>query len=104
LRGRLADAHRASARALAAAGDLDAAAADLDAALKLRDGRPDVGLLAHAAAVAFKAGDADTAEERVRQTTAAGPAAAAYALAAEAARLKLPRPLKRRFEADLTAA
>jgi tetratricopeptide (TPR) repeat protein len=104
LRGRLADAHRARARTLAASGDLAAAAADLGEALQLCDGRPDVGLLAHAAAIAFKRGGADAAEERVRQATAAAPAAAAYALAAEAARLKLPRSLKQRFDAALATA
>jgi tetratricopeptide (TPR) repeat protein len=105
LRGRVADAHRARARAGAAAGDLAAARADLDAALALRDGRPDVGLLTQSAALAFRAGDADAAEERLRQANAAGPPlAAAYALLAESARLKLPRALKQRFEGAFTDA
>src|SRR5205814_1633185 len=94
LRGRLADAHRGRARTAAAAGDLAAARAELDAALVLTDGRSDVSALAQAAALAFKADDADAAEARRAQAAAVSPPAAAYALAAEAARLKLPRPLK----------
>jgi tetratricopeptide (TPR) repeat protein len=105
LRGRLADAHRARARALAAAGDFAAARADLDAALGLRDGRPDAGLLAQWATCAWKSGAADAAEERLRQTAGAvPPLAVGYTLAAEAARAKLPRPLKQRFEAAFAAA
>jgi hypothetical protein len=86
------------------AGDLEAAVADLDAALALCDGQPDVGLLAQAAAVAFKSGDADRGEEQAKRAAAVSPAAAAYALAAEAARAKLPRALKQRFDAAMTVA
>ena len=103
LRGRVADALRARARQHAA-GDLDTARADLDAALALRDGRPDVGLLAQAAALAFKAGDSEAAEERLRRATASvHPLAVTYAALAEAVRLKLPRPLKQRFESAFAA-
>src|SRR5205823_2245223 len=84
LRDLLADTHRVRARTRAAAGDLAAAAADLDEAVRLRDGRPDVGLLALAAAVALKAGNTAVAEERVRQASTIAPAAAAYSLAVEA--------------------
>jgi tetratricopeptide (TPR) repeat protein len=103
LRNLLADGIRGRARALAALGNLTAAAADLAKALRLRDGRPDVGILVQAAAVAFKAGDAEMAEERVRQAWAVAPAAAAYALAVEAGRLKLPKPLKQRFDTEFAA-
>jgi Flp pilus assembly protein TadD len=103
LRNLLADAHRKRAHGRAAAGQLGSAGADLAEALRLRDGRPEVGLLAHAAAIAFKAGDAEAAEERVRQAWAVAPAAAAYALAVEAGRLKLPKPLKQRFDTEFAA-
>jgi hypothetical protein len=105
LRGRVADMHGTRARQRAAAGDLAAARADLDAALALRDGRPAPGLLAQAAALAFKAGDAEAAEERLRQIATAGhPLGAAYAVLAEATRLKLPRLLKQRCERAFTNA
>jgi tetratricopeptide (TPR) repeat protein len=103
LRSILADGIRSRARAYAALGNLAAAATDLAEALRLRDGRPDVGVLAQAAAVAFKAGDADTAEGHVRAAWAVAPAAAAYALAIEAMRLKLPKPLKQRFDTEFAA-
>jgi hypothetical protein len=57
-----------------------------------------------AAVVAFKAGDAETAEQRAHQATALVPAAAAYGLTVEAVRLKLPKVLKQRFDAEFTAA
>jgi tetratricopeptide (TPR) repeat protein len=104
LRDRLAEAHEGRARSHASAGRLSAAAVDLDAALKLCDGRPDIGLLVHSAAIAFKAGDTEAAERQARQASSMSAAAAAYGLAAEGARLKLPRPLKQRFDAELTAA
>jgi tetratricopeptide (TPR) repeat protein len=104
LRGRLGEVHRARARQLTAAGDLAAARAELDAALGLCDGRPEVGFLAHAAAVAFKAADTDAAEERTQQALAASRAAAAFALVAEAIRLKLPKPLKQRFDGAFAEA
>jgi tetratricopeptide (TPR) repeat protein len=103
LRNLLADGTRTRARAQAALGNLAAAAADLLEALRLRDGRPDVGLLAQAAAVAFKAGDAETAEGHVRAAWAVAPAAAAYALSIEVTRLKLPKPLKQRFDTEFAA-
>jgi tetratricopeptide (TPR) repeat protein len=105
LHGRLADAHRGRARSRAAAGDFTAARADLDAALALHGGRPDAGLLAQWVACALKAGDAEAAVERLRQSAAVvHPLAAGYALAAEAARAKLPRPLKQRFDTAFTNA
>jgi tetratricopeptide (TPR) repeat protein len=105
LRGRFADAHRARARSRAAAGELTGARDDLTAAVALGVGRPDLGAAAQSAAVAFKLGDAGAAEEFVRWAEGAGPKpAAALALLAEATRLKLPAKLKRRFDADVTAA
>ena len=103
LRRLLADGIRSRARAHAALGNLADAAADLAEAMRLRDGRPDVGLLAQAAAVAFQAGDAETAEGHVRTAWAIAPAAAAYSLAIEAARLKLAKPLKQRFDTEFAA-
>jgi tetratricopeptide (TPR) repeat protein len=101
LRGRLADALRTRARSA----EFAAARADLDAALALRDGRPDPGLYAQWAACALKAGDAAGAEERLHQAAATvHPLAVGYALAAEAVRVKLPRPLKQRFDAAFAAA
>src|SRR5205823_14850349 len=53
----------------------------------------------------FRAGDTDAAEERRRQALSAGPPlGAAYALLAEATRLKLPRPIKQRCEQEFAAA
>src|SRR5262249_5079787 len=86
------------------ASDLATARAELDAALALTDGRPDASALAQAAALALKAGDAETGEARRTQAIAASPAAAAYVLAAEAARLKLPKPLNQRFDHESAAA
>jgi tetratricopeptide (TPR) repeat protein len=103
LRNLLADGIRSRARAQAALGNLAAAATDLAESLRLRNGRPDVGILAQAAAVAFKAGDAETAEGHVRTAWSVAPAAAAYALAIEALRLKLPMPLKQRFDGEFAA-
>ncbi len=103
LRKLLANGVRARARAHAALGNLETAAADLAEALRLSDGRAEVGLLAHAAAVAFKTGDAASAENHVRAAWAVAPAAAAYALAVEALRLKLPKPLKQRFDTEFAA-
>jgi hypothetical protein len=103
LRDRLADAHRDAARSLAKAGDIAAARAELDAGRALRDGRSDAAGFALAAVVAFKAGDADTAEELAGQSVATGPpGVAAYALLAEACRLGVPPKAKRHCAAPLT--
>jgi tetratricopeptide (TPR) repeat protein len=104
LRGRLAEILRMRVWAQATIGNFTAAEDDLTQAFQLSDGRPGVGLLAQAAAIAFKSGAAELAEDRVRQTTAIAPVAAAYALAAEASRCGLPRPLKKRFDAEFAAA
>jgi tetratricopeptide (TPR) repeat protein len=103
LRGGLADILRMRARVQAAVGNSAAAEGDLNEALALQESRPDAGLLAQAAAIAFKAGNTDTAEERARQSMVTSPVAAAYALAVEAVRLALPRPLKQRFDAAFAA-
>jgi tetratricopeptide (TPR) repeat protein len=104
LRETLADGLRGRARALASIGEFKAAGTDVAEALRLRDGRPVVGHLALAAAIAFKAGDTDAAEDHVRTAWAIAPPAAAYVLAIEATRFKLANPLKQRFEVEFAAA
>jgi tetratricopeptide (TPR) repeat protein len=104
IRGGLAEILRLRARTQAAVNNCDAAENDLAEALLLADGRPDAGLVAQAGVIAFKSGRMDIAEERVRQALAAAPVAAAYSLAAEAARLALPRPLRQRFDTEFATA
>jgi tetratricopeptide (TPR) repeat protein len=99
LRGKLAEIHRVRARALAAMADYAGAEAELAESFTLSDRRAEIGPLALSAVIAYKSGNAATAEERVRRATAIGPTAA-YPLAAEAVRFTLPKPLKRRFEAE----
>jgi tetratricopeptide (TPR) repeat protein len=104
LRAKLAEIHRDRARSLSAAANYAGAETELTEAFRLIDGRPDVGLLALAAAVAFKAGNAEAAEEPVRQGVAVAPAAAAYGLAVEAVRLKLSKTLKQQFDREFATA
>ena len=104
LRLNVANGLQGRARALADLGRLAEAAADTAEAVRLLGGRPDVGLLVQAAAIAFKAGTVDAAEAFVGQATALSPASAAYALSIECLRFKLPAPLKERFQGDFTAA
>jgi len=104
LRDRLADAHAATAREMAVAGDVAAARTELATSRALRDGQAAVASDALDAAIAFKAGDTTAAEELLGQTFAAGSRPiAAYFLLAESARLKLPAKAKRRCAAHFSA-
>ena len=83
-------------------GNLADAAADLAEAMRLRDGRPDVGLLG-SRRCRISGRRSRAAEGHVRAAWTIAPAAAAYSLAIEAARLKLPKPLKQRFDTEFAA-
>jgi tetratricopeptide (TPR) repeat protein len=105
LRGKISGAHLFQARAHAEAGRFDDARAEYRAALAYRDGE-NYPALCKWAACEFKAGNADRAEELLREALAevGSRLAVAYSMVIEAIRLKLPRPLKTRFDRELNDA
>jgi tetratricopeptide (TPR) repeat protein len=105
LRHKSASAHLGRARVLAVEKSFDTARAQVQAALALQGGIPDAQLLCRCAAVELKAGDAVRAEELLEQARqrAGSDLAVAYRMATEAARLKLSKPLKTRFEDEFAA-
>jgi tetratricopeptide (TPR) repeat protein len=104
-RGRLVAAHLRLARALAEEGRFDDARPQYQAALALGDDRDAVGVFGRMAACEFKAGESERAEELLRQAAPRSDSALglSYLMLTEAARLKLPRPLKARFEVEFKA-
>jgi tetratricopeptide (TPR) repeat protein len=102
LRGLLGTAHTHLARSRAEAGDYDQARVEYQAALALENGAQRYPVLCKWAACEFKAGNAERAEELLRQAHAdAGqPLAVSYQMLIEAIRLKLKAPLKKRFETE----
>jgi tetratricopeptide (TPR) repeat protein len=105
LRSKLGTAHTYNARAHAEAGRFDEARAEYQAAL-LNDGQDKSSVLCKWAACEFKAGDAARAEELLSQALSAGGnrLAVAFSMLIEAIRLKLPRPLKLRFDKEFKEA
>ncbi len=105
LRLKLGSAHLFNARTLAEAGRFDDARAEYRTSLALNQENED-SVLCKWAACEFKAGDADRAEELMRQALAKSGTrlATAYSMLIETIRLKLPRTLKDRFNREFTEA
>jgi tetratricopeptide (TPR) repeat protein len=106
LRAKLGTAHTYHARTFAEAGRFDQARGEYQAALALKENRDDSGVLCKWAACEFKAGAAERAEELLGQAHAEADSrlAVAYSMLIETIRLKLPRPLKSRFDAEFKEA
>jgi len=105
-RGKLSAAHTYNARTFAELGRFDEARGAYQAALAFSENRNDSGVLCKWAACEFKAGDAPRAEELLVQALAevGHRLAVAFSMLIETIRLKLPRPLKNRFDAEFKAA
>jgi tetratricopeptide (TPR) repeat protein len=105
LRGKVSYAHMLNARHHAEADRFDDARREYQAALALGEGQKDVSVLCKWAACEFKAGDTARAEELMREALGEGDNRlnVAYSMLIEAIRLKLPRPLKTRFDRDFKA-
>ncbi len=105
-RQQTATAHVALAQAHALAGRFEEARQQFRAALAFEGDMPAPLVLAPWAACELKAGDAPRAEELIVQLRAStrSEALVAYALRAEVTLLKLPAPIKKRFDAEVTAA
>jgi tetratricopeptide (TPR) repeat protein len=106
LRNKLGTAHTYNARARAEAGDFGSARTEYQAALALEDRQDNSAVLCKWAACEFKAGDAPRAEELLTQALGAGGTrlAVAFSMLIETIRLKLPRPLKKRFDSEFKEA
>jgi tetratricopeptide (TPR) repeat protein len=106
MRERISTAHLFKARAHAEESEFDPARADFEAALALHTGKDDSHIYCKWAACEFKAANSERAEELLRQahTQAGNRLAVAYSMLIEAIRLKLPRPLKSRFDQDFNEA
>jgi hypothetical protein len=106
LRERVGYAHLVHARSLVEAGRFPEARTEYQAALAYEDqGRPSASVLCKMAACEFKAGETAKAEELLQQAQArgAGSLDVAYSMLIEIIRLKLPRPLKVRFDKEFKA-
>ncbi len=106
LRDKIGTAHLFNARTHTDAGRFDEARGEYQAALARSDGPGQYTVLCKWAACEFKAGDTPRAEELLEQAQArgGGPLPIAYSMLIEAIRLKLPRPLKKRFDDAFKAA
>lgn len=107
LRSQVGTAHTFNARAFAEAGRFEEARAQYQAALAYDDRHQPSSVYCKWAACEFKAGDAARAEELLQQALAGAGnnyLAIAYSMLIEAIRLKLPRPLKTRFDKEFVAA
>jgi tetratricopeptide (TPR) repeat protein len=106
LRAKLSAAHTYNARTFAEQGRFDEARAEYQAALTLSEDRDDSSVLCKWAACEFKAGADPRAEELLARahTEAGHRLAVAYSMLIESIRLKLPRPLKNRFDAEFKEA
>jgi tetratricopeptide (TPR) repeat protein len=106
LRLKLSAAHSHNARSHAEAGRFKEARAEYEAALESSDGRGNSSVLCKWAACEFKAADAARAEELIGQALQQNgqPVAVAYSMLIEAIRLKLPKPLKDRFDREFKEA
>jgi tetratricopeptide (TPR) repeat protein len=106
LRSKVSTAHTYNARAHAEAGRFDAARAEYQSALAFDERRRDTSVLCKWAACEFKAGQPERAEELLQQALAEAGSrpAIAFSMLIEVIRLKLPKPLKVRFEKEWTEA
>jgi tetratricopeptide (TPR) repeat protein len=106
LRAAVIAAHLYKARDHAERGDFDAAREDYRAALAFDDRKQNAGVLCKWAACEFKAGNDAAAEELLEKARAdqGDRLAVAFGLLVEVIRLKLPRPLKTRFDKEFNEA
>jgi tetratricopeptide (TPR) repeat protein len=106
LRSKLGTAHTYNARAHAEAGRFDEARAEYQAALGLDDRQDNSSILCKWAACECKAGDAPRAEELLTKALSESGhrLAVAFSMLIEIIRLKLPRPLKTRFDKEFKDA
>jgi tetratricopeptide (TPR) repeat protein len=106
MRGKVSGAHLFRARSHAEAGRFDQARADYQASLAFRDGEKTYPALCKWAAAEFKAGNAERAEELLRQAQAEAGSRLpiAFSMVIEIIRLKLPRTLKSRFDKEFNDA
>jgi len=106
LRGKLSSAQVYSARAFAELGQFDAARAAYQAALDFGENHNASSVLCKWAACELKAGDAPRAEQLLVNAHAeeGNRLAVAFSMLIECIRLKLPRPLKNRFDAEFKEA
>jgi tetratricopeptide (TPR) repeat protein len=102
LRDRVSHAHLLNARNHAEKGHFEEARAEYRAALALEEGKKSPTVLCKWAACEFKAGSPEQAEDLLRQALEdpAKRLEVAFSMLIEAIRLKLPRPLKNRFDKD----
>lgn len=100
LRARIGTTHLFHARTFAEDGRFAEARGEYQASLDASEGPDRANVLCKWAACEFKAGASDRAEELLRQAAEQGgqPLPIAYAMLIEATRLKLARPLKKRFD------
>jgi tetratricopeptide (TPR) repeat protein len=105
LRSKIGNAHLYRARTFAETGAFAEARADYQASLTFSDQGKDSVTFCKWAACEFKAGDTARAEELLGQALAVvgSRLAVAFSMVIEAVRLKLPRPLKTRFDAEFKA-
>jgi tetratricopeptide (TPR) repeat protein len=106
LRAKVSYAHLVNARHHAEEGRFDEARAEYRAAQALEEGKKDPTVLCKWAACEFKAGAPVRAEELIRQTLEdpGNRPEVTFSLLIESIRLKLPRPLKNRFDREFKAA
>src|SRR5262249_20253940 len=106
LRARLANAHLYHARSHAEQGRFDEARAEYQAALAYQGERGGATVWCKWAACEFKAGDTARAEELLGKAHAEAGSrlAVAYSILIETIRLRLPRPLKARFDQEFKEA
>jgi predicted Zn-dependent protease len=105
LRDRVGFAHVRTARQYTEAGQFDEARKHYHTAEALNEGKVEPALLCKWAACEFKAGAADQAETMIERALAGGSRlGVAYSMLIETIRLKLPRPLKNRFDKEFKAA
>jgi tetratricopeptide (TPR) repeat protein len=106
LRAKRSNAHLFRARTFAEAGQFDEARADYQASINLGDPRQQASPLCKWSACELKAGNSERAEELLARARAevGSQAAIAFNMVIEAIRLKLPRPLKSRFDKELNDA
>lgn len=102
LRDKVSTAHLLLARSHAESGRFEQARPEYEAALELENGSDHSYTLSRWAACEFKAGNTERAEELLAQAhaQAASPLGIAFIMVTEVARLKLPRPLKTRFDRE----
>ncbi len=105
LRSHVATAHLLTARGFSLADRFDDARREYQAALNLQDPAEAYSVYGRWAATEFRAGQAGRGEELLAQAQAKAPAplALSYVMLVEAARLKLTKPYKPRFDREFKA-